>query len=360
MRTDFVVYGPSHWYYRNYFYQETELAYGFDLNDSDDKMAFGFQMGKDAVISSYGMYIINIVGDCPSYLTGMTTLTGTAGDWDSGYPSDDLYNNAAWEDYDPTALGSGWSWVDFETPVNVNRGDFVCLQVKPGTNPPNNVDFVEINTESTLRTQNPGHWVYNTYWYRYEWIGPAAIKFTDATILGWPIVQPVWEEFNSPAEWGLEFKIPLQAKCIGGVLSILSYTDDHVPFELILADSNDTELASLSVTLDDVGHPYGDSYIYVTWNSATDPILAADTTYRLYLKPLTSNVLTKHGFIFADEESKQVMPGGTDWKMIERSTPVSGWSYVENGYPWISLLLTDFQVGSGDASEDGGAFGFIG
>ena len=59
------------------------------------------------------------------------------------------------------------------------------------------------------------------------------------------------------------------------------------------------------------------------------------------------------------------MPGGTAWKMIERPTPASGWSYIAGGYPWLSLLLTDFQGrvgngGNGGDGEGGAAFGFIG
>ena len=57
------------------------------------------------------------------------------------------------------------------------------------------------------------------------------------------------------------------------------------------------------------------------------------------------------------------MPGGTAWKMIERPSPASGWTYVEAGYPWLSLLLTDLSGGNGNGGNgegDGGAYGFIG
>ena len=54
------------------------------------------------------------------------------------------------------------------------------------------------------------------------------------------------------------------------------------------------------------------------------------------------------------------MPGGTNWKMIERDTPASGWSYISGGYPWISLLLTDFSGGNGgNGGQGGGTYGFI-
>jgi hypothetical protein len=361
MRTDFVVYGPNHWHYSDYFYNENGLQFGHSLNDSDDKLAFGFQVNKTATIDEVGMYIIDIIGACPDdYQLGVVVVSGVAGSTGT-VPTDTLYSNSAWQDFDPLTIGSGWSWISLSTPVDATRGDFIAVMIKPGATTPDASNYVEINDESTLWSRSPGQWRYNTSWTRYNWVSPAGIKYNDNSILGWPIVDHIWEEFSSTEEWGLEFQLPVGATCIGSVINLYN-SDYDAPFKIVLADSTDTELASLTTTTDYIGEPDGGHYSYMSWDTSTDPILAADTVYRLYLKPTSASTIPKHGFIFNEESDKVSMPGGTDWKMIERPTPASGWTYVTGGYPWLSLLLTDFQGEGtpGGNGGDGGAFGFIG
>lgn len=366
MRSDFIIWGPNHWYSSNYFYNETSLQYGHLLNDSDDKIAFGFQADQTATVSAVGMYLIDIIGSCPTdYQLGLTTLSGGASST-AALPTDTLYSNAAWQDFDPNTIGSGWSWTNLNTQVNVTKGDFFAVQVKPGATTPDTSNYVEINDEMALWSRTPGIYRYNTSWYRYNGIPPAGIKYTDGTMVGWPIISPVYEKFSSTEEWGVEFQLPVQATCIGAGLSFY-LTDYDVPFKIILADSGDNELASLTTNTDDLGETDTGYYQLITWDSpATDPVLDANVTYRLYLKPTSSSELHKHGFIFVDDAHRAIaMPYGANWKMIERSTPASGWTYPTGGYPWISALLTDFQGGGGgnggggDAGG-GGVHGFIG
>jgi hypothetical protein len=363
MRTDFILWGPNHWYHANWFYNETDLSFGYLLDDADDKIAFGFQADRTATISGVGMYIIDIIGSPPTdYQLGLTTLSGATGT-PFALPTDTLYSNATWQDFNPLALGSGWSWVDLATPVNVTKGDFFVVQVKPGATTPDGSNYIEINDESTLWSQAPGIYEYTTIWNRYNWLAPAGIIYTDGTVIGWPIITPVWEEYASPAEWGVEFQLPVQATCIG--LSYQLYqSDNDAPFKFILADSSDVELASITTDTDYIRESDTGSYFCLSWDTPeNDPILSPDTTYRLYLKPTSASTVHKHGFIFVDDAHRAAsMPYGANWKMIERPAPASGWSYTTGGYPWISLLLTDFQGGNGGDGNggDGGAFGFIG
>ena len=132
-----------------------------------------------------------------------------------------------------------------------------------------------------------------------------------------------------------------------------------------MADSNDTELASLTTDSDIVGGYDGNNYTLLTWDSPTNnPVLTADTAYRLYLKPTSANTINKQGITFDTEADKNSQIGGINWKWIERPTPASGWTYYPERYPWISLLLTDLSEESGGngngGGEGGAAFGFIG
>lgn len=363
MRTDGIVYGPNHWYYANYFTNEDGgWQYGYALNDADDAVGIGFRFNKSGTISGFGMYLIDIIGDPPDYQFGVVTVSGTSGG-EGHYPSDTLYGGGAWQTFDPVVVGSGWSWININTPITATRGDQVAAVVKPTASAPDTSNYIEINDESTWLSGHPGSWRHYTSWSWYPWIVPAALKYTDNSITGMPAVAHHYELISSPEEWGVEFQLPVGATCLGSVISLYNVGNDAA-FKIILADSSDTELAS--VTIDDVDF-VGNSdwdFAYVTWDSpSSDPILVSDTSYRLYLKP-TSGTVNKHGLSFNEESDKNSQIGGTDWKWIERSAPASGWTYHATRYPWISVYLTDLQGGSGNGGTGGGeggaAFGFIG
>lgn len=362
MRSDFVVYGPNHWYSANYYYNETFLNFGQSLNDSDDKVAFGFEIDKTATISGVGMYLIDIIGTPPTdYQLGIVTVSGQAGGGLS-YPSDTLYGGGGWQDFDPIVVGSGWSWTNLDTQVSAVKGDYVALVVKPGATTPNGSNYVEINDESAWWSRNPGKWRYNASWTRYNFLSPAALRYTDDSFIGIPIVSPNWEEYSSPAEWGLEFQLPIGATCVGLVIN--QYIGDNdAPFKAVLADSSDAELASITIdNIDLVGGTGGD-YAYISWDSpSSNPVLSADTSYRLFLKPTSASTINKQGITFNEEGDKVSQIGGTNWKWIERANPAASWTYYPTRYPWLSVLLTDLVGGNGGngGGEGGAAFGFIG
>jgi len=374
MKLSAITYGPHQigTYENFYFYNETSLQYGMILDDSNDSIGWGVQFEKTATISGVGFYAIEYIGN-PDYTFAFVTISGQAGSIGDPFPNvnpttkvAELYSNSQWQSYEPDVVGSGWNWIDLATPVNVTKGDVAALVVIPsGAVVPNSSNKVELNDESTFYSSYPLQFRFSTYWYSNNWAAPIGIKYTDNSIQGFCLTGLPYEQYVSPEEWGVEFKIPFQATCIGGIFNLYpaSSPGTEAPFKLILADNSDVELASVTVPDYDLVDSYNNGNIYIQWDTSNDPILQASTSYRMYLKPTSSEPIDKKGFIIIDEASKSTLPGGTDWKWIERSTPASGWIYQPTYYPWISLILTDIQAGTsgqGSTGQTNSSYGFIG
>jgi hypothetical protein len=371
---DTVVYGPHgrYTYSDFYYYNETELQFGWTLNDSNDSIGFGVQFQQSGTVSGIGLYVIEYQGT-PNYAMSLVTISGQAGTSGDPYPYFNhatrvhtRYSNAEWQDFNPTEVGSGWSWIDLATPVTVTKGERAALIIVPsGATVPDGSNYVEINDESTFWNANPGLWNFSTFWNHYAWEAPIAWKYADNTIQGHALVGLPWKQYNSPEEWGIEFKLPIQATCVGGVFNLypVSPGSADAPFKLILADTSDTELASATITDIDIVGSFNNDNIHLAWDTATDPVLDANVSYRLYLKPTSSEGVDMKGFILDTESAKVGLPGGTDWKWIERSTPASGWTYKTDHYPWMSVALVDLQGeggGGGNGGQGNSSYGFIG
>lgn len=377
MRYDYINYGPHSIsnYETFYYYSATNLLYGYPLNDANDSIAWGIAFEKSGTVSGIGFYVVEYLG-APDYVLGMVTVSGnpiSAGDpypnadpnRTSQYPTE-LFSNSQWEAYHPEVVGSGWVWFDLATQVTVNKGDHAAIVIMPsGSTIPNTSNYVELNDESTYWTTFPGQWRYTTYWSYSTWNNPIAIKYTDNTTQGLQLIGLPWEEFNSPEEWGLEFKLPFQATCLGATFNLypVDTYPSNSPLKVILSDSSDGELASK--TIDDYGliDNYNNNNTTIVWDTSTDPVLDANTVYRLYLKPTSAEAIDKKGFILENEAAKGDLIGGTDWKWIERNTPASGWTYQPTYYPWISIVITDIQGGTSPSGNGGGgnaSYGFIG
>jgi len=374
MRLDGIVYGPHSNinYETNYFYDETSLQYGYPLNDSNDSISWGFQFPKTGTVNSVGIYAVEYLGN-PDYVLAFAVVSGNLLTAYDSYPNVnpttktiEFYSNSQWQVYEPEVVGSGWNWIDLSTPVSVTKGDIAALTIIPsGAVVPSTSNYVELNNESNYWNPYPGNWRYATGWTYLEWESPAGIKYDDNAIYGYCVISPLWEEFASPAEWGVEFKLPVQATCLGGVLN--SYPVGtypyNCPFKLILADSTDTELASITILDYDLIASYNNYTNHLAWDTSTDPVLEANTIYRLYVKPTSAEPFNKSGVELSEENAKINMIGGTDWKWIERSTPASGWTYQPTYYPHLSVILTDIQAGTGGQGSTGqtnSSYGFIG
>lgn len=368
-----INYGPhgAYGYYVFYPYNNQGAPeYGITLNDVNDSIGFGFHFRKTATISGVGFHINEYVGT-PDYAMTFVTISGDATFATDSVPDVDPntrvanhYSNAQWQDFKPTVVGSGWNWIDLATPVNVTRGDSAAFVIIPsGATVPSTSHYCKINDEQVFANPYPGTFYYYSTWYHQNDEAVAAIKYTDNTIQGIPVVWYPYETYASPEEWGVEFTLPFTATCVAGVFNL--YPDPspkNAPFKLILADANDAELASCTITDYDFVDNYSNYNIRLWWDTATDPVLQANTVYRLYLKPTSSQILNKTGVGLELETWKEGLPGGTDWKWIERPSPASGWTYQPTYYPWMSVALTNIQGGtSGTGSGgDGGSYGFIG
>jgi hypothetical protein len=377
MRLDTITYGPhsSVNYYVFYPYNEKGTpGYGYILDDANDSISFGFQFGKTATISAVGLYMVEYEGD-PDYAMTFAVVSGSYTTVEDSVPDvnpntkiANHYSNSQWQDFKPTVVGSGWSWIDLATQVNVTKGEIAALTIIPsGAQVPNSTNKCRINDEGIMHNPYPGQWRFFNNWTHYNWESPAGVKYTDSSIEGFPYTYFPYEEYASPEEWGVEFQLPFSATCVGGIFNMYNVDTGYeinAPFKLILANSSDNELASITITDYDLIEYYSNDNVRMAWDTGTDPELTANTTYRLYLKPTSSELVNKYGIGFNVESDKSVMPGGTNWKWIERSTPASGWTYQPTYYPWLSVILTDIQGGTTPGGNGSGAgnssYGFIG
>jgi len=381
MRLNTIDYGPhgrgAYNYF--YFYNETSLEYGDVLNDEDDSMGLGFQFNKTGTVSGIGLYIIEYQGN-PDYAIGFTTISGTPGLSEDAKPAFNpdthvnttMYSNSQWQTFQPHTLSSGWNWIDLETPLNVTKGEIAALIITPsGSSIPTSTNFVEINTESTFWNSYPGQfWWSTSYWNKYSWDSPASLIYSDGEVQGFCLIGLPYRELSYPEEWGVEFELPFQATAVGGVFNFYpdSFTQDG-PFKITLADSSDGELASITVLDNAYIDHYDADTIHLGWDTATDPVLSTGTTYRLYISPVTSAIIpgetgvNTFGFIMFNEATKNLLPGGSNWRWIERPAPTSGWTYKADHYPWISLSITDIVAtggGAGSGTQANSSYGFIG
>lgn len=348
-----IIYGPTNfgdWY----LYNDTFFDYYHRLDDADDKIGFGMTLTEDGTFTEVGFNVIHIIGTPPTdYQLGVVTIEYDDY-YDEGLPSDNLYSNATWQNYDPVTVGSGWNWITLDTSIVATAGSKIAIVIKPGSTVPDASNYVGIMGDNLWYGTYPQMYRYTTYWSTDNGPGQAALKYSDGRFAGYPILDLCSQTTHSPEELGLEFTLPMKATCIGAaVIHQESYYGIDTPYSLRLTDGNDTILTKDDVTYPSFYSYAGDSWpVYHKWKGVE---LDANTTYRLILKPTSLQYVMTIGFEMLTESAKEVFPGGTEWKWIYRPTPASGWVATPEKYPWMSLILTNIG-----GSVINNSYGFIG
>ena len=354
MTLSIITYGPTNlgqWY--NY---DSTYFYDYDLNDADDKIGFGFQSFSAGTITEVGFITDNIIGSCPEdYQLGIVTLEYDPAEYTS-VPTSTLYGGSSWQTFNPYTYGSGWNWITLSSYVTITAGDMMALVIKPGTVVPDSSNFVSIRDGALWYRYpwGPEKYYFSTSWNDDDGPGQAALKLLDGSFIGFPVLDLASFTLQSPEEWGLEFTLPLNTTCVGtAIIHQEEAFGTDVPYTVLLTDSNDNTLRSDVVTNSE---QYGGGYDSEATRHFWEEIeLSAGTPYRIVLKPTSAKYVMGVGYELIEEQYKDCFPGGTDWKWIYRPAPTSGWQYLSNKYPWISLILTNLGGSVVDNS-----YGFIG
>ena len=139
-------------------------------------------------------------------------------------------------------------------------------------------------------------------------------------------------------EWGLAFKIaaPCMLNAVGLTITVVAGAD----FELVVYDAANN---ILSTTVHD-----GDVTGLTTQAGFTIPVqteleLAANTLYRVTVRPTTANNISMQYMTFASLDLMDTAEGGRDWYMTSRLNQSGPWTDYNSGTfrrPHFSLNLT--------------------
>jgi len=153
-------------------------------------------------------------------------------------------------------------------------------------------------------------------------------------------------------EWGLAFSLPVPARlsAVSVVMAVVAGAD----FEVVVYDSDgSTALATLA---HDGDVTVGTGTATYTVPLASAITLAANATYRVTIRPTTTNNVTLRYLPFASLDLLATMDGGTAFYMTSRLNQGGAWTDYNSGTfrrPRISLLLSAFS----DSEYAGGVFG---
>lgn len=172
-------------------------------------------------------------------------------------------------------------------------------------------------------------------------------EFSDGTVGGFVHGFPISNattysiHINSATqdEVGLEFQMPFDCEIDGAILS-LQVGNSSSNFDLVLYDSANTVIVTQSHDANAIqvaGTPY---QFIVAWPPVN---IAANSTYRLTVKPTTVNTTTIFAQVVAAAGNLAAMPGGTAFKLCKR-IDAGAWTTVSTEVPLASLMISGVDI----------------
>jgi hypothetical protein len=155
-----------------------------------------------------------------------------------------------------------------------------------------------------------------------------------------PVSSLTSDTFNSgstPDEHGLIFQLPWPATLAGAIVRL----DLDGDAELVLYDAASAVLATATL---DANWRYDTNGFNVRVPFATPVDLAANTTYRLAVKPTSVTSLTTYDFNASSASHLANFQGGSTWKHTDRVN-AGAWTDTATKRPWMSLVLSHFDDG---------------
>lgn len=150
-------------------------------------------------------------------------------------------------------------------------------------------------------------------------------------------------------EWGMAFQVPFPCK-LNAVEALFSANAAGADFELLVYDASDVVIATLTQDGDVMASTGVDENVFFLQSELT---LTANTTYRVTLRPTTTNQLQLRYFTFQSLALMDTIEGGQNFYMTSRLNQAGSWTNYNSGTfrrPRIALHLTAFD----DAVSAGG------
>lgn len=184
-----------------------------------------------------------------------------------------------------------------------------------------------------------------------------ALGFSDGTwgtLYGASISSAVGQiDFNSsssPDEYAIEFSLPVPCKVSGWWMGInrISTSGD---FDVILYDGT-TPMTGGSMSVDATTWGNGS---FIGWAPFSQEVqLAASTTYRLAIKPTTTNSVRIYYFDVSAAAIMQALPGGTSFVLGTRTDAASWDAATTTRRLFGGLIVSSVDDGAGGSGSSGG------
>jgi len=336
--------------FQDYFFSySTTTLDGYRLDDANDAIGYIYMVPKDGTITHLGIYMTQKNGTVPDYNIGLVTVDS------AGAPTTTAYGGSANQTISPSTMDVGWYWIELSTPASVaQQGDIVAIHIWPTASAPTSSNFAEFAWDDIFLSNLPRQHRFTTSWSAGTGIPSSGMKYSDDTVVGFPITAMIYEDLTSTDEFGVYFQFPFGLKCNGAVLQIPSNFAGTEAFDIILYNSVDTELASVSISDINIVD-FGLERFQVSWDDVT---LETGTPYRLVIKSTTANSIFGVGVVLQDSTYySQFVPTATTWIGTYR-TGAGSWTNQVTHLPWIGLSISEI-IAEGAPAEGGGDIGFV-
>lgn len=329
-----------------------ESASTYVIDAAGEQVALIMRAPRAGVIDRFD-FNIHAVGNSPD--NGLRASLQTV-DLTTGLPSGTILGatNNGFVTYAHTVT-TGWKSTNFGETVTVTKGQLIALVIDI---PSFTVgDSVTIKHVLSAHVSGFPHGVSATATKNATAIPVIALHYTDgyavSSVVAPPILAWVTATYASNTgtadEWGLAFSVPVPCAldAVAAYLTLNAGGD----FEVILYDSGDTPLATLS---HDGDVAQGSSSRLYQFQLSTAVNLTANATYRLTIRPTTTTNVSLIYWTFQSLELMNTMGLGTAGYMTSRLDQAGAWTDYNSGTFRKPAIFLNFSAFDDGVSAGGG------
>lgn len=331
---------------------ETLDATGFNsigpADASGEKLAIIFQAPKTGTIDRlcFRTATVTTGGDVDVRLE---TLDST------GFPSGTLKgtNTNATQTID-AANDDTWFETTLTSGASVTKGDYLAIVIVAGS--PGNLSIARISPGDAQVKQISGTATYlgGAWSMGASNVPIGAVRYDDATYPHVPGMMPyssvastAHSSSTTPDEYANKFVAPIDCTVTGLWATIGSYVSGD-NFDLVLYDSASTSLASVSMPA-----PFASNTAHFFNYLSTTVDLAAGSTYRMSVKPTTTNAINCP--LWTPNASAFGARSGAAWSMVSSSRVDAGsWTDSTTAYHHCGIIISHLDDGAGGAAASRG------
>ena len=312
---------------------------GLDIRAGADTFdSFVFSLPQDGIIKELGLFIVEQPStgtNAGGYEVALKTLTG------AGLPDTVNYGGSSGTVFTISDFELGWNWIELSEHATGTVGDIVALTIKEITSDANNY----IGTANYYTPPIEFNLPRRQALFAFTTASPImAVRYTDGLVYGRPLRQftsDVFDSADDPDEVGAKIYPFAQVTCNGVVFT----PRPNGAFTILLYDSADSEIASVSVT--DRDHAFR-SLNYPAILHWDDVVLSSGTFYRLTVRSDSpTNTSTVCGYTFITGSYKYTVDDGMNWSRTYR-TDGGSWTDDDDSVPHLGLVLNNITLGGGE------------